>query len=121
MLLLQCDVDRLPIHDEPSSPLSKPPEQEHRKLPIVLLHWPPLQILGFSSHSSTSAHVRLSANRLNPVLCEKKQILVEFLTVDTMTIVHYQQHALARTHVTSRHVYAQRRTTAVIRLALVDV
>lgn len=67
-------LNLLPIQDEPSAPLSKPPEQEHRKLPIVLLQWPPLQILGLSSHSFTSAHVRLSANKLNPVLCNKQVV-----------------------------------------------
>jgi len=73
---IRCIINlkSLPIQDEPSAPLSKPPEQEHIKLPIVLLQWPPLQILGLSSHSFTSAHVRLSANKLNPVLCNKQVV-----------------------------------------------
>lgn len=58
----------LPKHDDPSAPASKPPVQAHRKPPTVLLHPPPLHIRGFSSHSSTSAHVRRSAVSANPVL-----------------------------------------------------
>jgi len=68
------NLNWIPIQDEPSAPSSKPPEQEHRKLPIVLLQWPPLQILGFSSHSFISEHVRLSANKLNPALCNKQVV-----------------------------------------------
>jgi len=57
-----------PVHDDPSADASSPPVHEHRKPPTVLLHPPPLHIRGFSSHSSTSTHVRLSADNANPVL-----------------------------------------------------
>jgi len=85
-----------PKHDDPSAAVSKPPEQVHRKPPTVLLHPPPLQIRGFSSHSSTSAHVRRSAVNANPVLRTKARGRYETDTAAVRNGAHdtyLQEHA----------------------------
>lgn len=48
----------------------------------MLVHFPPLQIRGFSLHSSTSTHDLPSRFNANPVLFQRKEAILKFSILD---------------------------------------
>lgn len=53
----------------------------------MLVHFPPLQIRGFSLHSSTSTHDLPSRFNANPVLFERKGAILKFSILDFSIIL----------------------------------